>query len=172
MAPTLMNTTATSLVLQWLAPTKPHGSIVAYRLLRNGTLVYSGTNMTVHDSPLAPFTVYTYVLEACNNIGCTSSSPTLLLTSEDGMLFRSFAPSASDNILSIFGSSAQHGSTNGVFHQLDIIQRILARTKHPEWHHSKLQFHCPSGGSTTSGRFCQRLHPLPRLLRLIHIALH
>ncbi len=87
-APTLLARGSTSISVSWLAPSQPNGDISEYRVYRTGggaanVTVYVGLNREFIDSGLTPFTLYSYVFEACTSGGCNTSPPSSLTTLED-----------------------------------------------------------------------------------------
>jgi hypothetical protein len=83
-APTVVTTLPTSLSLVWQAPSSPNGQLT-YSVLVNGSSVLSGlADTSAVVSSLAPFTVYSIMVRACNSAGCVSSAPTSTRTAPTG----------------------------------------------------------------------------------------
>ncbi|NP_067383.3 usherin precursor [Mus musculus] len=71
-----------ALLLQWSEPVKTNGVIKAYNIFNDGVLEYSGLGRQFLFRRLAPFTLYTLILEACTTAGCAHSVPQPLWTEE------------------------------------------------------------------------------------------
>lgn len=85
--PTLTVLSSTSIQVAWESPLQPNGVITMYRAFRTGggdnnVTVYSNVNREFTDSGLTPFTMYTYVVQACTSGGCSLSPSVLAQTSE------------------------------------------------------------------------------------------
>lgn len=66
---------SSSIQVEWEEPLEPNGVITEYIIFRNdSTVVYSGTGFNTLDTGLAPFTTYSYTLQACTSGGCTNST--------------------------------------------------------------------------------------------------
>ncbi|XP_022099403.1 usherin-like isoform X2 [Acanthaster planci] len=90
-APSWSALTPFSLRLVWDPPDAPNGNILEYRLYRDGALVYSGlygndplSTQEYNDTGLAPYTQYTYYVQAVNEAG-TASSPPITATTPDAI---------------------------------------------------------------------------------------
>ena len=71
--------------ITWSAPDKPNGILSNYQLQRNDSTPWSfdpDMPREFVDSGLRAHTYYSYKLTACNQGGCASSDPTVVLTSE------------------------------------------------------------------------------------------
>ncbi|KAJ8045141.1 Usherin [Holothuria leucospilota] len=75
--------TATSLTVNIRVPTQPNGRITQYNIYRNGSQIESTEGTVYTDTGLEPFTVYSYVVEACTMGGCSSSPQTITQTKQD-----------------------------------------------------------------------------------------
>ena len=62
-----------TLEIKWALPRQPNGVILNYTLVRNKTLIYSGSNLSHRDTNILPFTYYSYVVTAANSAGRVSS---------------------------------------------------------------------------------------------------
>ena len=80
MPPTLTPLTATSIRATWQPPLMPNGNITEYRLIVNGTIVFTGLQFTFVVTGLSPFTNYEFQLIACTST-CGSSERTIARTS-------------------------------------------------------------------------------------------
>ena len=60
---------------RWEPPLKLNGLILTYELRRNGSLVYTGSDVRFDDRTVAPYRVYSYVVTAVNSAGRVSSPP-------------------------------------------------------------------------------------------------
>ncbi|KAK1793453.1 hypothetical protein P4O66_011830 [Electrophorus voltai] len=76
----LLNSTAVELF--WTTPSKPHGLLACYRLLRDGQLIFAGgpDASCYVDAGLRPGTRYVYKLEASTGGGSSLSSPYVIRT--------------------------------------------------------------------------------------------
>lgn len=77
-APTVRVTSSSSIEVSWNPPLQLNGIISQYQVFRDGggllnESVYIGQNRQFTDSNLAPFTTYTYTLQACTSGGCDLS---------------------------------------------------------------------------------------------------
>ncbi|EGD81509.1 laminin alpha 5 chain [Salpingoeca rosetta] len=75
--PVLSDIQATSARVSWSPPSSPNGEITRYLLLVDGTTVFNGNTLETTLSSLSPGTSYDVQLQACNTLGCTSSTATL-----------------------------------------------------------------------------------------------
>lgn len=111
-----VETSPTSVYLRWSEPKFPNSNITGYILkLVNAfkyTPIYYGMRNEFKIVDLEPYTHYTFALEACNRIGCTSSrnvtyatselppehviQPEVLSISKDSILFRWTRPTNLD----------------------------------------------------------------------------
>ena len=73
---------ATAILVTWSPPTQPNGDITRYMLYQNGTLVFSGLELTHTATDLQPFTFYSYSISACTERGCGSSNQSTIQTLE------------------------------------------------------------------------------------------
>ena len=76
--PTVRVTSSVSIEVSWSPPLQPNGIISQYQVFRDGEgrlneSVYVGQNRQFTDTDLAPFTMYTYTLQACTSGGCAYS---------------------------------------------------------------------------------------------------
>lgn len=62
-----------SLEISWAPPEHPNGAITGYELLRDGEVIYVGTETRYHDFSLSPNVGYSYTLKANNSKGVASS---------------------------------------------------------------------------------------------------
>ena len=81
MPPTLTPLTATSVRATWQSPLMPNGNITEYRLIVNGTIVFTGLQFTFDVTSLIPFAIYEFQLIACTTT-CGSSERTITTTLE------------------------------------------------------------------------------------------
>ncbi|KAK7153113.1 hypothetical protein R3I93_011118 [Phoxinus phoxinus] len=71
-----------ALLLQWAEPASPNGVIKMYNIFNEDNLEFSGLARQFLFRRLEPYTVYTLVLEACTETGCTRSAPQRVTTEE------------------------------------------------------------------------------------------
>uniref|UniRef100_H3A4S8 Usherin n=1 Tax=Latimeria chalumnae TaxID=7897 RepID=H3A4S8_LATCH len=74
-----------ALLLKWSEPSKPNGVIkqhLRYNIFSDDNLEYSGLSRQFLFRRLEPYTIYTLVLEACTEEGCTRSPPQPVRTDE------------------------------------------------------------------------------------------
>ena len=80
----VINDNLLSVSVSWAPPTRPNGIISMYTLhesLRLG-MVFSGSALQTTVGDLLPYTNYTFVLTACNMVGCVSSNSVNIQTPE------------------------------------------------------------------------------------------
>ena len=87
-APRVRVTGSSSIEVSWDVPVQPNGFITRYQVFRDGgglmnESVYIGQNRQFTDDNLAPFTTYTYTLQACTGGGCGLSLSISNTTFED-----------------------------------------------------------------------------------------
>lgn len=74
MAPPILEVRgAREIAVSWSAPERPNGVISSYRLYQDNEEVFAGLGFSYLASGLAPFTPYSFFVEACNQAGCASS---------------------------------------------------------------------------------------------------
>ena len=73
---------ATAVLVSWSPPFQPNGDIIQYMLYQNGTLVFSGLQLSYTVTDLQPFTYYSYSISACTVRGCGSSNQSTIQTLE------------------------------------------------------------------------------------------
>lgn len=73
---------ATAVVVSWSPPSQPNGDITQYMLYVNGTVVFSGLQLSYTVADLQPFTYYSYSISACTVRGCGSSNQSTVQTLE------------------------------------------------------------------------------------------
>ncbi|XP_016124971.1 usherin [Sinocyclocheilus grahami] len=71
-----------ALLLQWAEPASPNGVIKMYNIFNEENLEFSGLARQFLFRRLEPYTVYTLVLEACTEAGCTRTAPQRVTTEE------------------------------------------------------------------------------------------
>ena len=71
--PSLTALNSTSILLTWLPPEAPNGVILGYNIYRDGNLTANTMETTYIDTDLTPNTRYSYVIEAINTVGTTTS---------------------------------------------------------------------------------------------------
>uniref|UniRef100_A0A8C1J3X3 Usherin n=1 Tax=Cyprinus carpio TaxID=7962 RepID=A0A8C1J3X3_CYPCA len=71
-----------ALLLQWAEPASPNGVIKMYNIFNEENLEFSGLARQFLFRRLEPFTVYTLILEACTEAGCTRTAPQCITTEE------------------------------------------------------------------------------------------
>lgn len=79
---TVMQRTATSLVLTWSPPITNNGIIREYMVLLDGVVVYQDTGPGYTVTRLQPFTSYSLQLGACTSAGCAFGSTQSATTAE------------------------------------------------------------------------------------------
>ena len=73
---------ATAVLVSWSPPTQPNGDIIRYMLFQDGSLIFSGLDLTFTVAGLRPFTFYSYSISACTERGCGSSNQSTVQTQE------------------------------------------------------------------------------------------
>ena len=86
---------ATAVLVTWSPPSQPNGDIIQYMLYQNGTLVFSGLQLSYMIANIQPFTYYSYSISACTMRGCGSSNQSTIQTFE-GVPVGYVQPSAID----------------------------------------------------------------------------
>ena len=81
MPPNLTPLSAISISATWQSPLMPNGNITEYRLIVNGTVVFTGQQFNFNIVGLNPFTAYEFQLMACTST-CGSSERTTTKTLE------------------------------------------------------------------------------------------
>ena len=81
MPPNLTPLSSTSISATWQSPLMPNGNITEYRLIVNGTVVFTGLQFAFNVIGLNPFTTYEFQLMACTST-CGSSERTTTETLE------------------------------------------------------------------------------------------
>ena len=72
----------TAVLVSWSPPSQPNGDIIQYMLYQNGTLIFSGLELSYTVGALQPFTYYSYSISACTVRGCGSSNQSTVQTFE------------------------------------------------------------------------------------------
>ena len=80
--PTITVINSTALLVSWAEPLQPNGEIIQYRLVQNGSVVFSGLQTMYTYTELEPFTVYSFAIMACTIKGCGSSSQSSAYTGD------------------------------------------------------------------------------------------
>ncbi|MGH0164695.1 UNVERIFIED_CONTAM: hypothetical protein FKN15_069899, partial [Acipenser sinensis] len=112
-----------ALLLKWSEPLKPNGVIKTYNIFSDDNLEFSGLSRQFHFRRLEPYTVYTLVLEACTNAGCTRSAPQPIRTDEAPPSSQPAPVAQSVNATSIELTWAQPTHPNGKISEYQIIFR-------------------------------------------------
>lgn len=73
---------STTLNVTWVEPTTPNGIITQYILLQNRITIFTGLGFHFVVSDLQPFSYYSFSIMACTVRNCSSSAPTVAMTSE------------------------------------------------------------------------------------------
>lgn len=83
-SPIAVAVSPTTIRVQWSPPVEPNGVVINYRLYQDSSTVpvLSGLAMDYNATRLSPYTTYSFVVEACTGVGCTSSKSTLTRTLE------------------------------------------------------------------------------------------
>ncbi|RXN20724.1 usherin [Labeo rohita] len=71
-----------ALLLQWAEPASPNGVIKMYNIFNEENLEFSGLARQFLFRRLESYTVYTLILEACTEAGCTRTAPQRVTTEE------------------------------------------------------------------------------------------
>ncbi|XP_072555094.1 usherin isoform X5 [Paramormyrops kingsleyae] len=71
-----------ALLLHWAEPSSPNGVIKIYNIYSEGSLEFSGLSRQFLFRRLEPHTLYTLVLEACTEAGCSRTAPQPVTTVE------------------------------------------------------------------------------------------
>lgn len=119
---------ATAVTASWNEPTVSHGTISSYRLLLvltdgENMEIFRGNSLFFVVTNLRPFTMYSFLVQACTTGGCGSSETSQVLTAQ--------APPTSQPVPSITALSATELSLrwdsplepNGIITHYDIFQR-------------------------------------------------
>ena len=79
---TVINSTAINVM--WSSPQEPNGQITEYRLLQDLTeqTIFSNAVLQYVSAGLQPFSMHTYIIQACTEAGCGSSDPSNATTLE------------------------------------------------------------------------------------------
>ena len=74
--PTIVSAFSRSLSLEWTTPTQPNGFITRFDLFLDNVIVFSGPGNVTQAvvAELSPFTVYSFLIQACTSVGCTNST--------------------------------------------------------------------------------------------------
>ena len=72
--PTIQTLSSSTLRVSWIKPMITNGMIREYRLLLDGEIRYTGSEMSYTVNNLVPYQSYMFVLRACTYGGCTDSS--------------------------------------------------------------------------------------------------
>ena len=116
---------ANEIRVTWTEPEQPNGVISNYFLFMDDVIVFSGIGFAYTASNLQPFTVYSFYVEVCNQVGCASSITVSASTDQT-------APEGVNTPqLTVLGSTAVEVSwspptaPNGVIAQYEIRRRLL-----------------------------------------------
>ena len=137
-APTLSVLSSTAIEVSFQSPLSPNGIITSYTLTRHTSTsspVTISLNTTVlpltngsyvyEDTPLAPFTNYTYTLTVCTSAGCTTSSGVWSVTDEATPTGLGAPTTNTIDHTSILVSWNGPTAPNGVVLGYDVLQRSL-----------------------------------------------
>jgi len=82
--PMLMVINSTAIRVIWDFPQVPNGQIIEFRLIQDlsAPLIFFDTTTAYVSSGLEPFSMHTYIIQACTSIGCGSSASTNATTLE------------------------------------------------------------------------------------------
>ena len=72
--PTVLPLSSSNMSVTWAPPAQLNGVLLPYQLYRNNTLLGNTTSLSYVDSQLSPYTAYAYMVQACTDAGCTSST--------------------------------------------------------------------------------------------------
>ena len=122
--PELRAVNATAVFASWSEPSRPNGVIINYQLRRNGSLVFSGTDLiTYTDTSLAPNQYYSYTVQAYTSAGGgEESTASIVLTLPDtpeDVFSPQLEPVSSSSIRVTW---TQPGSPNGVIQRYVLYQ--------------------------------------------------
>ncbi|XP_077990481.1 usherin-like [Glandiceps talaboti] len=81
-APTVTALSPYTLYVSWSQPSNPNGMITSYSLYQNGVVVQSSMATSYTAIGLTPWSLHTYRVEACTNLGCTMGPATEARTEE------------------------------------------------------------------------------------------
>ena len=81
-APTVTVLSSSELQVSWTAPIIPGGLLSGYMVFRDDVSVFNTTGTLYIASGLLPFTTYTFVIFACNPIGCGAGPSASATTAE------------------------------------------------------------------------------------------
>ena len=82
-APRVTALSPTSIDIQWDIPSSPNGRILQYSLLRNGIIIFNGTDRSVTDRNRTPNTAYSYRIRVTTGGGSTIGPASTVTTPED-----------------------------------------------------------------------------------------
>lgn len=82
-APRLTALSPTSIDVQWETPSSPNGRILQYSLLRNGTVIVNGTDLSYTDTGRTPSVAYSYRIRVTTGGGSMTSTASTVKTPED-----------------------------------------------------------------------------------------
>ncbi len=119
--PFLIPLDSTTIFLGWLEPEAPNGVISGYNVYRNGFVIATITEMSYNDTGLTPSTEYSYIIEAFNVVGATSSFAVQAQTLEGvptGILQPFLEPSGSTAVLASWQEPAV---PNGVIARYELV---------------------------------------------------
>ena len=82
--PELVVINSTAINITWSFPQMPNGQIIEYRLIQDlmEPIIFNGFVMQYVSSGLEPFSVHTYIIQACTEAGCGGSNPSTTTTFE------------------------------------------------------------------------------------------
>ena len=125
-SPAVSPISATSIQATWTQPAYPNGVVLGYSLYINGipALLASPTfQYTV--TGLVPFTVYTFYVEVCNQVGCSSSISVVTATPQapaQGLIPPFLVPLNATAVMVTWSPPSQ---SNGILSQYQVRRRLL-----------------------------------------------
>ena len=77
---------STALIVMWKPPSRSGSTITTYMVTYNNITIDIGGNYTSYTiTGLDPYVIYSITVIACNDIGCSSQSDTVIGTTEEGL---------------------------------------------------------------------------------------
>ncbi|MBN3306045.1 USH2A protein, partial [Amia calva] len=146
-----------ALLLRWSEPSRPNGIIKTYNIFNDNNLEFSGLSRQFLFRRLEPYTVYTLVLEACTDAGCTRSPPQPV-TTDEALPSSQAAPVAhSVRANSIELTWARPSQPNGKISEYQLICRMAGEGQHSRRDEGKVLF---TEGNTDQDGFSYKVTDL------------
>lgn len=73
--PTVTSLSSSELLVAWMEPVESNGVVTSYTVFSDGTIVFGPTlSLSYTLSSLDPFSLHSFLIQACTSAGCTNSS--------------------------------------------------------------------------------------------------